>query len=390
LLIVLVVGGGGFYWFTVFRPELAGSDPDSDGETTVDDSGRFIELNGSVKVRKAGSYEWIDADHETALRRNDTVRTVGRSSARIRLFDGTEYLVKPDTIFIIEVMHEDPHTRVRNVAVKLTSGQVNLQTPRKNVAGSRSELATPTTEATFDEMTVADVAFDEGSQVSDIAVFQGKTSVRAGGQEVQLESSQAVEVRGDSVFSEIIKLPGIPALESPAHLSRLFYRDPARETTELRWRPVAEARRYHVQLDRTPNFTDPLEYRVSGLKVPVPSLMPGTYYWHVSAIDAEEREGGFAPFAKFTVTRQAERAEPPQLRLSPATVAVDGLVTINGKTDPGTVVTINNERVEVKSDGSFRHYFTINRPGRHPIVVKARKRSGGTAEKTIYADVGSN
>jgi hypothetical protein len=258
------------------------------------------------------------------------------------------------------------------------------------VAGSRSELATPTSEATFDELTVADVAYDETSRVSDFTVIRGGTRVRAGDQEVTLESSQAVEVSGESGFSEIIQLPGIPVLESPAHLSRLFYPNPSRATTELRWSSVRQARRYHVELDRTPNFTDPREYRVPEVRVLVPGLTPGTYYWRVSAVDGDNREGGFTDFGKFTVTRQAARAEPPQLRLSQPTVTLEGLVTINGLTDPDAVVTVNDERVEVKPDGSFRHYFQAERPGRHPFVVKAHKRSGGTAEQTIYATVGSN
>jgi hypothetical protein len=364
--------------------------PQEEDEPSVDNSARFTELDGTVKVREAGSYEWSDAELSTTLYRGDTVRTVGKSSARIRLIDGTEYLVKPDTIFMIEVMHEDPRTRVREVAVKLTSGQVNLQTPRQNVAGSRSELATPTSEATFDELTVADVAYDETSRTSDFAVIRGGTRVRAGSQEVTLESSQAVEVSGESDFSEIIQLPGIPVLESPAHLSRLFYPNPSRATTELRWSSVRQARRYHLELDRTPNFTDPREYRVPEVRVLVPGLTPGTYYWRVSAVDGDNREGGFTDFAKFTVTRQAARVDPPQLRLSQPTVSLDGLVTINGLTDPDAVVTVNDERVEVKPDGSFRHYYQADRPGRHPFVVKANKRSGGTAEQTIYATVGSN
>jgi hypothetical protein len=76
--------------------------------------------------------------------------------------------------------------------------------------------------------------------------------------------------------------------------------------------------------------------------------------------------------------------------LSSPSVSIDGLVTINGLTEPDAVVTINEERVSVKSDGSFRHYLTFTRSGRHPIVVKAHKRSGGTAEETIYADIGSD
>ena len=391
LLVVLGAGGGGLYWWMNSAPfdwDTVGNSQEE--EPSVNDSARFVELDGTVKIREAGRYEWADAELATALRRGDTVRTVGKSSARIRLIDGTEYLVKPDTIFMIEIMHEDPRTRVREVAVKLTSGQVNLQTPRQNVAGSRSELATPTSEATFDELTVADVAYDEKRRVSDFAVIRGGTRVRAGDQEVTLESSQAVEVSGDSDFSEIIQLPGIPVLESPAHLSRLFYPNPSRATTELRWSSVRQARRYHVELDRTPNFTEPREYRVPEVRVLVPGLMPGTYYWRVSAIDAEDREGGFTDFAKFTVTRQAAKVVPPKLRLSQPSVSLEGLVTINGLTDPDAVVTVNDERVEVKPDGSFRHYSQVDRPGRHPFVVKALKRSGGTAEKTIYATVGSN
>ncbi len=348
----------------------------------------FTELNGSVKVRKAGTYEWIDANQNITLRRNDTVRTVGKSSARVRLFDGTEYLIKPDTIFIIEVMHEDPKTNVRRTAVKLTAGQVNLQTPRQNVAGSRSELATPTAAASFDEMTIAEVGYNESSQVSGFAIFRGGSRLQAGGREVELTSSQMIEVGSDSVFSEIIELPGLPALESPAHLTRLVYADPARETTELSWKEVSDARGYHVMLDRTPNFADPQDYRISGLKVLVPGLPAGTYYWWVSAIDRHDREGGFSNFARFTITRQTEGAQPPALRVSPPTVPVDGLVTVDGTTEPGTIISINDERVTVKPDGAFRHYFSITEAGRHAVVVKANKRSGGTAEITVYATLG--
>ena len=387
-LVAAVLGGLGIYlWME--RPFKPADAPPAD-QPAADNSARFLELHGTVKVRRAGSYEWVDADDSIALLRNDTVRTVGKSNARIRLFDGTEYLVKPDTIFIIEVMYEDPETRARHVAVELTAGQVNLQTPQRNVAGSRSELSTPTTDATFDEMTIADVGYDQSRGVSDFAVVRGGTRLKAGGQEVQLGSSQAIRVSKDDRFSEIIKLPGVPVLESPAHLSRLYSPDPTRETIELRWKPVPEASRYHVLLDRTPNWADPQEYRVRDLRVLVPGLLPGTYYWSVSAIDASNREGGLSDFAKFTVTTQAPTAAPPKLQLAQPSVAVDGLVTVNGVTEPDAVVTVNDKRVEVKPDGSFRYYFTITQPGRHPIVVKAHNRSGGTAEKTVFATLGSD
>ncbi|MFQ5791602.1 MAG: hypothetical protein ACE5JI_14110 [Acidobacteriota bacterium] len=377
-------GAGTYWWYHIQRQARAAA---VQPKQVVGNRAHFIELSGTVKVRKAGSYEWIDANTSIPLERNDTVRTVGRSTARVRFLDGTEYLVKHDTILVIEEVHEDPRTNVRRVAVKLTAGRVNLQTPRRNVAGSRSELATPTTEASFEEMTHANVEYNTSSRVSAFTVFRGSTRLKSGGKEVKLVANQAVDVLGDSRFSNITELPGIPSIESPANLSVV----PPQKTIELKWKGVKQARRYRVVLDRSPNFSDPLlDNRVRELSVLVQNLVAGTYYWRVSAIDANNQEGGPSDFAKFTITSRVAAAGPPELLVSQPRVSIDGVVTVAGKTDPVAVVTIDDTRVSVKPDGTFRHYFTLKRAGRHPIVVKAHKRSGGTAQKIVYADIGSD
>ena len=74
---------------------------------------------------------------------------------------------------------------------------------------------------------------------------------------------------------------------------------------------------------------------------------------------------------------------------------MDGLVTIQGRTDVNSVVTVDyglgDDRVQVKSDGTFTYRFLIESTGRHPVVVKARARDGGgAAEKTVYAETGTD
>jgi len=184
----------------------------------ADKSARFLDLDGTVKVRKAGTYEWINATMGMALSSEDTIRTVGGSSARVRLFDGTEYQLKPDSILVIEEAYEDPETRATHVAVKLDSGQVSLNTPRHDVPGSRSDFSTPTTEATFEENTSAEVRFDSASRVSGFTIYKGGSALRAGDTEVNLGSAQAVDVTADSRFSKVIDLPGVPSLITPANL----------------------------------------------------------------------------------------------------------------------------------------------------------------------------
>ena len=345
-----------------------------------------------MKVRKAGTYEWANANMGMALSREDTIRTTGGSSARVRLFDGTEYLLKPESILVIEEAYEDPDTKAKHVSVKLYSGQVSLNTPRHDVPGSRSALSTPTSEARFQGSTSADVSFDSASRVSGFTIFRGGSAVRSGDTEVNLGSAQAIDVTAESRFSQVIELPGVPAVVSPANMDIIERSN----TMEFKWHSVDGARKYNVVLDRSPNFRDPiLESNVPGVSVLHQGLEPGTYYWQVTAIDRDNRAGPPSEFAKFTVRLHVEQSTPPDLTVFKPSVALDGLVTLQGRTNAGVVVTVDHgmgdDRVRVKGDGSFTYRFLVRSAGKHPVIVKARKRDGGgVAEKTVYAEIGTD
>ena len=387
---LLGLAGAGAYGYVQIFGER--EEPVAEANLERDQSARFLDLNGSVKVRKAGTYEWANANTGMVLSREDTIRTTGGSSARIRLFDGTEYLLKPESILVIEEAYEDPDTKATHVSVKLDSGQVSLNTPRHDVPGSRSDLTTPTSQARFEESTIADVSFDSASRVSGFTIFRGGSAVRSGDTEIKLGSAQAVDVTAESRFSEVIELPGVPVVVAPANMDTIERSD----TMEFKWHPVDGARKYHVVLDRSPNFRDPiLESNVPGVSVLHRGLEPGTYYWQVTAIDRNNRSGVPSEFAKFTVRLHVKQSTPPDLTVFKLSVALDGLVTLQGRTNADVVVTVDHglgdDRVRVKDDGSFLYRFLIKTAGRHPVIVKARKRDGGgIAEKIVYAQIGTD
>jgi hypothetical protein len=392
ILLILASGGAGgyFYYLSLTEPKVS-SNTVMNQPVEQRRAANFLEIHGAVKVKKAGTWDWVNAQMGIPLEKDDQIRTVGRSTARVRFFDGTEYVLNPESFLIIEESREDPQTAERQVAVKLTAGQVNLSTARKNVAGSRSELATPTSEATFGEMTRAAVGFDEGRQVAGYTVYEGETNLRAGTSQLTLRTNEKVEVTSNRVFTEVTHLPAIPVILSPANLSQVVLANPGRDPIPLSWEPVSGAAKYHVQLDRTSNFSEPLfEGDFRGVTTAfVPSQALGSYFWRVRAIDAKNLEGGFSAFARFTITSPAAAAAPPTLVVREEH-SLDGLVTVLGQTDADALVTVNNDKVQVKPDGSFATYVDLSgRPGRHEIVVRAmNRRSGGAAEKTLYVNLG--
>jgi hypothetical protein len=388
-LLIGLVGALAYGYFEVFGER---EEPVVSVNLETDKSARFLDLDGSVKVRKAGTYEWANATMGMALGKEDTIRTVGGSSARVRLFDGTEYQLKPDSILVIEEAYENPDTKAKHVAVKLNSGQVSLITPQQEIPGSRSEFSTPTSEATFRENTSAEVGFDSASRVSAFTIFKGGSEVRAGDTELNLGAAQAVDISADARFSKVIELPGVPMLITPANLDIVE----RRQTMEFKWHPVDGARKYNVILDRSPNFPDPiLESNVPNVSVLHQGLDPGTYYWQVTAIDRDSREGAPSEFAKFTVRVHVDQSEPPELTVFKPSVALDGLVTLQGRTEAGAFVTVDHgigdDRVQLRGDGTFTYRFLVRSAGRHPVTVKARKRDGGgVTEKTVYAEIGTD
>ena len=181
MLIASVVGlalAGTWMYFELTRPRVEATT--GNVAVDVDRSARFLDLDGTVRVRKARTYEWITATMGMSLQADDTIRTVGNSHARVRLFDGTEYVLRPDSILVIEEAFEDPNTKAKRVAVTLSAGQVKIQTPRQNAEGSRSDVATPTTEATLREDTTADVRFDANDRTSGFAIYRGESLVSTG------------------------------------------------------------------------------------------------------------------------------------------------------------------------------------------------------------------
>ena len=123
--IALAIGGGfalvclvlylifPHYFGQKFDQALAviGSGPGAQGLLSSKRDAHFVNVDGNVRVKKAQSQEWIRASLNTNLAKGDFVQTGSDGVARIIFTDGTNYVLKPDSLIAVQESNEDPVTK---------------------------------------------------------------------------------------------------------------------------------------------------------------------------------------------------------------------------------------------------------------------------------------
>lgn len=384
LLVVLVGGGAGYYFWTRNAPAVAPTDATPPATVTT---ARFTTLEGNVKVKTVGTFEWVNADRAMVLRKSDLVRTGPGSAAEITFFDGTLVHVRPDSLITIEETSEDPSTKRRKVAWHISSGEVQFNAPRPGTGGSEREISTPTLRTTTREAAAGGVAVQESGE-SNVKLYSGTAKVETKtGETLQLEANTQLKVDAAGKSTPAHALPPVPALLAPQHQTEITYQDPARATTLLVWKPVPGATGYHVMLDYNAYFNRPLVDRTGIVEpsVEVRGLDVGKYYWRVAAVDKDGVEGSFSDFARFAVNRPQGggrgTGDPPAIIIESIEVR-QNILQVRGRTEPGATLTVNGQRVDVASDGVFNEFIQLpaEKAGRQLVVFRSVGINGGVAE----------
>ena len=388
--VVLALAAGGGYWYYLRdSPLIVVVETPPPTVTTA----RFTSLEGSVKVKPVGVFEWANADRNVVLRKSDLVRTGPGSTAEITFFDGTVVHVRPDSLITIEETSEDPSTKARKVVFNISSGEANFQTVRKNVPGSETKVTTPTVQGTVGELTNAAVRVADTGD-SDFRLFEGSGKLTTKtGQTVELGASEAIKVDAAGKASPKVQLLVAPTLLTPPHQAEITYPNPSVATTLLLWKGVSDAVNYHLMLDYSAYFNRPLVDRkgIRDTQQELRGLEVGKYYWRVAAIDKNGEEGAFSDFARFTVAGPGSGATgdgPPPPLLIESIDTRQNILQVQGRTEPGASVTVNGQRVEVEGDGGFNDFITLEKPGRQIVVIRATGLNGGVNEQRRPVVVG--
>lgn len=377
--LIAIAGGAGYLYYSKQNPAVPPA-----SVPPISTSARFTNIDGSVQVRVAGTLQWVGADKTIVLNKADLVRTGSGASAEIRFFDGTVFHVRADSLLAIEETSEDPASKRRVVAARISSGEVNFQTVPRNVPGSAAVFSTPTVRTTAGDNSAGNILVQESGD-SGIKIFRGTARAESRtGEKIDLAANTGVRVDAGGKLGPKITLPGIPILLAPPDQADIRYPNPPSATTLLAWKAVAGAVSYHLQLDYGPAFSRPVVDRKNWQSgsMELRGLDVGTYYWKVAALDKDSVEGSFSEFSRFSVTRPTgvpAGGPPPPLIIDPLEPR-GNILQVKGKTEAGASLTVNGQRVDVQADGSFNEFITLE-GGKQLVVFRATGINGGVNEQ---------
>lgn len=360
------------------------------GRTEQEDDAQFLTVEGDVKFQKGAAGEWRSAETRTPLFNGDWVKTGDRASAELFFSNGSLYTVGSNAL--LEIYSAlSPGSSKKTNEVKMQVGTVEIAT-----TDDQSSVRTPGTKVIIESDSTTQVGVDR-TQGTSIIATKGTASVSstAGGEAVKLGSGEKVSASQAGELTPVRKVSMPPALLSPSD-NQVF-----QLAGDLRvgfaWDVQPGATGYVLQVSRSRLFSA-LEINSKRQKTNASAHVSsqGVFYWRVATIGADGETGPFSSFRRFKVsgggqkgpTSAATDPEPPPLTLSRPYSIGGPFFMIEGTTEPGATVFVNDEEVDVETNGHFKKLVSFNKTGTNAIIVKSVDTAGNQTVKseTVFVE----
>jgi hypothetical protein len=350
------------------------------GKGGAENDAQFLTVEGDVQFQKSSTSDWSPAETRTPLFNGDWVKTGGGASAELIFSNGSLYTVGANAL--LEVYSQfNATTSRKNNSVQMQIGTVDVAT-----TDDASTVRTPGSQVTIDSESTTHVGVN-AQKATDVVAEKGTSSVQApsGGPALKLAVGEKITATPAGNLSAIKKLMMPPGLLTPA--DNQVFQVTADSRVAFSWDPVPGAAGYVLQVSRSRLFTS-LEINSRRQKTTADARVTaeGAFYWRVASTGADGEAGPFSPFRRFRFSGGGgggkEAGAPVQEGPEPALVLkrpypIGGpFYMIEGNTDPGSTVLINDEEADVEADGHFKKLVSFNKVGRNAVVVKAINSSG--------------
>ena len=353
-LVALVVLGaivtGLWFWASKHDWFLAAQQVD-----VPENAARIVSFEGDVRVTRAATRETIVVTRETYVAAGDTIQTQADGRATLRMVDGSDYTVKPNSTVVVR--DNSSLFGGKNVRVALDDGQLNVRTQQES-----SENVVELAQSENKLLSDTDASFNADAQTNggEIRISRGGVETTLGGQTTTLRENEFASVNNGQLTNRE-KLLEPPHQSSPANLSQISDTTGAGANITLSWQ-ANSAVSYYLQVSRSPYFSpDSIlidRPQLTAAESRVGGLSPGTYYWRIKSTAKSGQVTEWNEPWKFQVVKNdgGRSIEVTEWRVE----NIGGNVyLISGRTQPGLAVRPQGrEPVYAASDGSFRLQVT--------------------------------
>jgi len=353
------------------------------GKAGAENDAQFLTVEGDVQYQKSSTSDWAPAETRTPLFNGDWVKTSGGASAELIFSNGSLYTVGPNAL--LEIYSQfNPSTSRKNNSVQMQIGSVEVAT-----TDDASSVRTPGSQVTIDSESTTQVGVD-AQKATSVVAEKGSASVvtSTGGPPVKIAVAEKVTATPEGVLSPVKKLLMPPGILTPA--DNQVFLVTADSRVQFEWEAVPSAAGYVLQVSRSRLFTS-LEINSRRQKTSASARVTaeGAFYWRVASVGADGDAGPFSAFRRFRVSggghegATAQESPAPVLRLKRPYPIGGPFYMIEGNTDPGATVLINDEEADVEANGHFKKLVSFNKVGRNAVVVKAINAAG---KQTIQSE----
>lgn len=338
----------------------------------------LVGREGSVEVKRIGQHLFTSAAEQMILEDGDIVRTGQGSYARIKYHNQTIQLVSPDSLVVIQALSSTPEGGSK-VEVKIDKGGAETTTPATMT--NKDEMIVRTDQIKVRPAPASRVQVEKGPADQDkTSIFEGSTDIEGPGgnkQTFKAGDSGVQVLTSTEGFAPTEALIPPPIAESPKDQQIVRVDDPIHHPMSFEWKGGGtSATRF--QISAKPLFSSLLapDQSVQGGQITLDGLPAGTYYWRLRA-QGDEKKTFWSPIYRLRLLQIVQR--PPIVRNLKLTVDAtpigDGVI-LQGTTDPGVSVSVNDLEIPVNTDGSFSKIILFGDVGGHSIVVRAFDSEG--------------
>jgi hypothetical protein len=335
----------------------------------------FTNIDGGVRVKKASTNTWVQADYTLALERNDVIQTTPEGIAKVVFADGTNYTVKPDSLIVIQENSLNASQQTE-VTVQVTTGTVDLAT--SNISqGSKSQVKVAGAVASIGSDSAVQVVNDPRNDEHSFLIKKGSGEVARGDEKEKIGANEKLSFPANE-GEKMVKTKEIapPILINPAapQVSLL----PGEKGVTFSWSQVDNVRGYRVSIAHNQFFNGAsvvFEKTVTADQI-VLAIPEGTYFWKVRSLGEGGKESADSPVNRFILAPKGTGSLSIALEVGDF-VQHGHMIEVRGRTEPGARVMVNGQEAVMMGDGTFRHLTNPLPAGENVITVTAQNTKGG-------------